>query len=452
MHPVRLITPRRLDLVVKFLFFRALHEGGDIGTYEALYRKHIRIRTGGREPADLSTGETSDKTTIDHYVHGCHELLASMRGSGFVAAGAVPVAPGLAIANGAHRVACAAALGLEVAVKTCPVAGPAWDFTWFRTHGFTDRELALILHGWCELHGARTGLFLLWAPAESEWSKVQQGMARVFEPVGWLDFDCGDRRHLFASVLADIYSHGHTAAAMPHIDRKLAELAPFPARFRLLVGACPVSGDANWQAVGKTKHLVRKLLAPKVPEEKFITCHAADTPAELRHLARTLLDPRNTRWFELRPEAAPRLDFLRWIESFKHVTAEHGLDLDDCCVVGSSSMEILGLRLSTDIDFTLPAARRYALFDAGVSKLNDIVDVVTSGYHRMHPPGVAVTDDELVRDSRHHFLFRGVKFANPNLIRDRKDYSRRPKDVADVERLNPWLARVQPCLGLVDGP
>ena len=44
--------------------------------------------------------------------------------------------------------------------------------------------------------------------------------------------------------------------------------------------------------------------------------------------------------------------------------------------------------------------------------------------------------DELINNPKNHFLCRGYKFANLSIIRDRKEYSRREKDLIDVELID----------------
>lgn len=447
-HPLELFTARRLDLVVKYLFFRALAEERDVALYESLYRRHIERRTAGVEPVDFSTGQLSAKRSTDAYLHGCHTLLDSMRREGFREADAVPVAPGGALANGAHRVACALALGLRVPIRHHPQAGPAWDFAWFEQNQFSAAEISLILRHWVTLHADRTACFLLWPAVEPRWEALQNGLASIFQPVGHLDFDFTGQPHLYASVLRDIYSFGCADAHLPHIERKLEHLAPHPAKFRLWLGHHTAPGASTSEAVIKTKTHIRRLLAPHVPEEKFITCHAADTRAEVDYLAAVLLEPHNTRWFALRGATAARPEFSTWIAELKAGLARRAIPLADCCVVGSAPLDILGLRPATDLDFTLTRRHRYAHFDAGITHLTPNVDVVTAGYHRVPAPRVAVSDDQLIHDPRHHFLYRGVKFANPALICERKAYTARPKDLADVELLLPFLARTKDYLAI----
>lgn len=133
--PNEFFDPTRLDLVIKRRFFRHLIDGNDPQS-EDLYRRHIFGRTKGREPR-------SWKASLDDYVMGCRDLLASMQAKGFDPEHPVVVGMNGRLMEGAHRIACAAALGLEVEVETKDRIGRAvdWDAEWLEKSGIRMDEI-----------------------------------------------------------------------------------------------------------------------------------------------------------------------------------------------------------------------------------------------------------------------------------------------------------------------
>lgn len=136
-----LVTARRYDLAVKWRLFHHLMSGGDERA-ETIYRWHIWIRSGSRMAAGVATDVY--KITPDDYVTAARDLLASMTAKGFLPAGAVPVDPHGELLGGAHRVACALALGID----TSPVISsdryawaPPWGEEWFVAAGMPDDDL-----------------------------------------------------------------------------------------------------------------------------------------------------------------------------------------------------------------------------------------------------------------------------------------------------------------------
>jgi hypothetical protein len=143
--PLSLFTPARLDLVVKWRFFRHLRDGGDPDA-EHVYRWHIAERTGGREPG-------SWKTSVDDYVTAARNLLDALQRHGFDADYPVRLGADGRLKDGAHRTACAHALGLRIAVRRSPAPSRAqpWGRDWFLRHGLSAADLVRIEQDWTDL-------------------------------------------------------------------------------------------------------------------------------------------------------------------------------------------------------------------------------------------------------------------------------------------------------------
>ena len=131
----RFFTHDRLDLVVKYRLFAALDRGCPARQAEAMYAKHILARTGGVEPGQ------SDKLNLEMYFQAARRLFQSMRDRGFDPRSPIPIDQWGRLRDGAHRVACAAVLGLEVEVSCVKARFPIrqWGIDWFLAHGFSRR-------------------------------------------------------------------------------------------------------------------------------------------------------------------------------------------------------------------------------------------------------------------------------------------------------------------------
>src|SRR5688572_21516981 len=127
-----LVTERRYDLAVKWRLFRHWLEGSDEDSVR-VYLWHIAARSGKRLQQGLATDAW--KMTLDDYVVSAALLCRSMAYSGFDPSHAVPIDPDGELLGGAHRVACALALGLDVVPverRENRVWAPAWGIDWFR--------------------------------------------------------------------------------------------------------------------------------------------------------------------------------------------------------------------------------------------------------------------------------------------------------------------------------
>lgn len=132
---------------------RALLHGGDPDA-ERVYRWHIEQRVGPR----IERGLASDfwKRSVDDYVRSAKRLLASIHAGGFHSAGAIPIDPEGELLGGAHRMACALALGIAdvpVTRERIRVWAPAWGLDWFTLNGMGEADLARLKEDWDGLRG-----------------------------------------------------------------------------------------------------------------------------------------------------------------------------------------------------------------------------------------------------------------------------------------------------------
>jgi len=142
--PQKLLILERLDIAVKWRFFRHLQEGDDPDS-ERVYRWHIKERTRGREPR-------SWKRSVEDYVTSCKGLLESMLASGFSPDHPLEYGQNGRLRAGAHRLACSLLLGLDAYYVVVPLNGTAtWGENWFVRHNIASADLQRIKLDWKHL-------------------------------------------------------------------------------------------------------------------------------------------------------------------------------------------------------------------------------------------------------------------------------------------------------------
>ncbi len=175
---LHLLNAQRMDLIVKYMLFHSIASGIQSNDAEKLYKKHIMARTGGIEPPNYD-GTPHVKNNVEDYLSAAKELWENMAEKGYDPAWPVPLGRDGLLLNAAHRIACAAQLGLTIPVVNQDRNGNAWDFDWFRTHGFTPNELALLLENYTRLTSQRTILFVLWGPVLASWEELTQTIGAI---------------------------------------------------------------------------------------------------------------------------------------------------------------------------------------------------------------------------------------------------------------------------------
>lgn len=417
-------------------FFRALKTGIGRSIAEDIYRRHIYARTSGVEPP--SEYDVATKAGLENYVLAAEALSASMSENGYQPDHPVPIGSNGLPRNGAHRLASASVHGLEVHWRQESEEG--WPWEWASIAALTNKnERLLLLRAAFDLAPTRSVPFILWGPVMDEWDNIVRTINEALPVQGYVDLAFpGSQRPAFHSLVYDVYSHGikNLRTDLGFIDRKNAFLDEFPSFVRVgcALAPAPLAG-AYRELAGDLKRRLRSAHNDKVPEGKFITCHFADNPEEALHLAGTLLNPDNIAVLRWRPSSRPRDQFLERLSAYRCDVEKAGLAIDDCCVVGSSVLETIGVRQATDVDFTVRNGIRATKFGPGAFHLPGGTDLVTENYHRSARHR-CYSDTQIVETPGLHLMFRGLKIAAPWIVRDRKEFSGRPKDLLDVEALD----------------
>ena len=153
-EPASLLTPRRLDIAIKWKFFGALRDDPDWRASDArrLYRWHIVERTGGVEPR-------SWKVRLEDYENAAGDLLGEMVACGFKHRSPIEVGSCGGLIDGAHRLACALMLGVRhvaIATSDAPARAAAWDLYWLKRHGMNNADMLTVYDDFATLWRGKT--------------------------------------------------------------------------------------------------------------------------------------------------------------------------------------------------------------------------------------------------------------------------------------------------------
>ena len=440
--PIKLLVPEILEIVVKYLYVKSVIENKDVDFFTDLYRRHIYYRTGGVEDA---------KATVDDYVKSFNILIASMRTAGFDRNYPIPVSTqnGI-ILDGSHRLACALFFDIHPYVEFIEGRkGNIWDYWWFEQHGFSKRELDLMLRTYIELKPQNVIAIILWGPVKKYWAEIQSYISAFHKIIAARDF-LFDRKML-ASIVYDIYAFEDGLKVSDAVRRKVALLQNYTPEIRLILAEVeePECVVNNGRSVCKQaltlKRNVRHQFGSILPSslhDSYLIIHTSDNSEHLRHITNILLNQNNLIALRGRRHSEYREKFLDWLEEYRRTIVAHGINSDSCCIVGSSPLEVFSIRDSTDIDFILKASLREGRFPDNGAHLSKNVDIVHKGYHRSSNRQKLFSDDQIIHDIDKHFYFRGLKFATLEIVRDTKSYDARPKDVKDVKLIDRFLERI----------
>lgn len=423
-----LLTSDRLDIVVKMLYIESYITKKRYDYFLDLYKRHIFLRTGGIE---------DNKKNIEDFINVFNTLIDDFKVNGFDKNYPIPVSiHNNKIVNGAHRLACSIYFKTGCYIEYKNGYGNSWGYDWFIDQNINDHYLHDIMYKYIELKKENLYMAVLWGAIEQSWDKVENKIKSNQNIVGRIDYKFS--KDEFITVVEEMYSYEFGVYPSNTIRNKIKSLLKYPTSFSLLIVEDNETSyiyregiKTNKQAY-ITKTAIREMLHTEIDVDKYITMHTTDNSEHNLYISNILLNTFNLEVITKRKALASRKEFLKWLVEFKETLLRYNIDLNDCCVVGSSSLEVMGIRESTDIDFILKKEVRDKIFTDDFMLLSENVDIVCSGYHRSSSKNI-YSDDEIISDIDKHFYFKGIKFANIEIIKERKEYQKRPKDLKDVE-------------------
>ena len=184
----------------------------------------------------------------------------------------------------------------------------------------------------------------------------------------------------------------------------------------------------------KIRNNIRKKFESKTSNPAFDIFHSATSLEEKKHLENIFfsatIDSYNER-IELSQNLTNRLKTL------KEWAVNTNTSLNDICIVGGAVLDLYGYKHCDDIDIvimkTLRDKRNYG---PRASMLVEGVDIVKNNYSKKEGIGKWYTDDDLITNPDLFVVARGIKFAKLEIVKERKNYSRRNKDLEDLYKID----------------
>ena len=149
--PLKFIRDDRLDIVIRYLYAKDIHDGENDQTHRNLYHKFVDRQWNGQEPTEnyISAyfSEYSIKRGTEAFDSSFISLVQSIKKEGFDRKYFVPVDRKGRLINGAHRIAAALACGVDVWCLEYPFDGLYYvcDKASLVTMEFSDDEISRIV-------------------------------------------------------------------------------------------------------------------------------------------------------------------------------------------------------------------------------------------------------------------------------------------------------------------
>lgn len=414
------LKQHRFDLIYKYLFVVRPHDD----FVRHAYLESIRAFNGFHE---IEPSDGIPKDSESAFVDSFEKIIQGMRGMGFAAEkGAIPIGDNGEISDGAHRLAAAAAFGLDVVVEP-DGRKDLYDWRFFREHGM---DAAAMDYGALEYVKLNPRAYIVNLHAVTPPERDTE-VERILEQYGFIYYKKDIRVSYNGYVNLKKLSYGsfwdregwigtpenEYAGAQMHARESYGN-GTNP--LRVYVFVCDDLGK-----VVKAKAEIRELYG-----RGNFSVHINDSREEAIWLAETYFNANSLRALNARPFLFEDARFEAMLEELKaHVAARNGR-IGDVCAAASTVLNALGLRRCDDFDFI---ARQGAGLEIQTEKT---LSSVEPEWIRFYP----CSDERMLDDPVCHFYYHGVKFVAPEVVVEMKRRRQSgEKDRRDIELLMAML-------------
>ncbi len=433
-----LVSADRLDIGIKWLLIRDIANGIDNPINKSLYARHILAWTQGRE--GFRTTSTRFKDGIEEYVRCAKETIDNIKKYQFDKENPVPLSAENEPLDGVHRIASCIEADVPIWVKHYPGLKPEIKpYTWYHENGFSTEDMQRVYRAFCDLYNGNYGVCVMYGPAYELWNFMLKQLERKFKVVGYVDLDFESNYVAFENVINEMYCYKWVYGD-EKIDRKINLLKQDVLKLRVVVVSDEKNKEENFYGQLKAFKLSMRDATFFEFDDIELQFHSSDNEREAQHLAQVLLSPNNLKYLEHRFKQVYRKDFIDQLTKFKKVIMEHGVPLENVCIINSSVMEAMGLRESVEIDFICLEENYDQLLDlsshTSCGKMKGAIELSIDLYS-------AEKARRYILDDNSHFIFYGLKFLNLEHVREKKELHNREKDRRDNRLIDLYNEMVQ---------
>lgn len=422
--PIDLLTPRRFDIAFKYNLAYLMEKGIEDQWAFKPYEHHLKVWNNLEEKVPHKKG-------LQEFVDSFKETLSSIRDKGFCSkTSVIPVdEEDNYPLNGAHRIAASLLYNKKVAFeKIQPAARDqvGCDCTFYYLASRNDHVETGLKQGLADV-------------AAHQYVKLKDNVriATIFPAAEGYEHEIRDLINREVDVLYEKWFSMSQLAAFNFIRFAYDEDKD---------RGNPWLGDHSngWSgAVSKTNHCFKGAGALRVywfeeksPEHTVAlkekirevfnigkhSVHINDTTTETRSMSGYLLNQNGLHFLHrAQPVNTPAFDYF--LDKFKVWLESSGCDPEDFCVDSSAVLSAYGLRDCRDLDFLYHG---------------EFIDTKSQEYscHNEEMKYYQHKKSDIIFNPSNHFYYKGIKFANLNVIYEMKKFRNEEKDKRDCSLIN----------------
>ncbi len=409
-----ILNSRRFDLIFKYIYLKNRHKNNNF--YEKFYLEHIRAFNNFIE---IEPSDGIEKKGEQAFLNAFEKIYQGMKDNGFDShKGIIPIGDNGEISDGAHRLASAAVLNLEVELKK-DGRNDCYDYSFFQERHINQHYADFAALEYVKINN---NAYIINLHSVTDTAKDGQ-VEKILEKFGFIFYKKNVQMSFNGYVNLKKLSYGSFWEREEWIGTQENKFAGAQEHAKRSIGKSPlrvyifVCDDVN--KVIKAKAEIRELF-----NIGNYSVHINDTREESLWLAQIYfnensLDVINKRYFVWEDE---RLDNL--IDELKKEAIEQYIDLDCICGAGSTSLDIYGVRKSDDLDFLYVGAQPFVLLNEDISN------------HDSELKYYPYDKSEIIYNPKNYFYYHGLKFISLDVLYKMKQKrAEKPKDIDDCKMI-----------------
>jgi len=408
------LKQKRFDLIFKYIYLK--NKDKNIKFFEDLYAEHIRAFNDFHE---INPSDNIPKDTREDFIKSFNKLYDNMSKKGFdKKLGIIPIGDNGEISDGAHRLTCAAVLGLDVELHE-DHRNDLYDYKFFQ-----KQRINSDIADYGALEYVKLNPYAYIVNLQSITStEYDSQVEKILEKYGFIYYKKNVDITFNGLVNLKKLSYGSFwdreswigtaengfAGAAYHAKNSFGKNP-----LRVYVFVCEKLAD-----VLMAKSEIRALF-----NIGNFSVHINDTREEAIALAQTYFNKNSLYMINNRPYKYEDIHFDYMVKEMRDTTRNLDIDLNDVCGSGSTPLDIFGLRQSDDLDFLY----------CGNKDFN--IQTETLSNHDTELNYYPYPKQEIILNPNNHLYYQGVKFITLDVLYDMKQKRHEvPKDVKDCKMI-----------------
>lgn len=409
-----LLTTNRFDVLAKLDYLKNIQYSDKSDWSKRVYLEHIKAFNNFHEQD--GSGKNSDQEFLKRF----NELYDSIKKKGCNKdISIIPIDKDGVIIDGAHRLACAINLGLDVYCWVTNISAKKYPYKYFIDRGFSNKYVDYLILQYC-IQNDNTYSALIFPAASDHKYKTKSILEKhsriLFHKTVYLPY-----LGLFNLIRQAYHGEkwlGTWETCFSGAHSKARNCYGKSRKVTLYILECNNQIDLN----------IAKREIRDINHVKNHSVHINDTHTETIVIASALLNKNSINFLKhSKPKNFTKFyplfyQYLQWIKKEK-------LPPNTLCIDGSSVMSIFGIRDAQDLDF--------------ISLENDRSSeqpLISNHNHELKYHSLCKED--LIINPENYFYYQGLKFISiEQILRMKKTRNEYPKDIIDQQLINKHINR-----------